>query len=561
MPDQSGSGPTRAEELRALAREYLRDPDMTIYGTVLVKVAELAHRLGSEEAVNSFVSMVRIVHRDNPDGLNLHSWHDTKAYLGDLKRALVRKLRRSASEPGNVARVEDIETMLGSGSPFLVSVALLFRHRRGRIWIDDFMHEVMTDWKCDDSEDVVAPYEVADEQHRKIMMWLMRYDVETLGMVSMDVVVRAIHYIAEMDHRDMLREHVKGMPQWDRVERLKDMLVLGLAAEVDDEEGQTEEYLTAVGRNFMVSLVARALNPGVKADCMPVFLGGQGAFKSTAMKTIGGPFFGEINDSPAHRDFYGGMQGIWLGEIAEMSSISSNKVEISRVKSMLSTTTDKFREPYARKHKKHPRRIIFAGTGNQDEWMRDETGGRRFWPVLCGSNDMVWLIENRDQLFAEALALYEEGASWWEVPSQAHARAIARHQVRSIYADRIQDRLLLAMLYDGAPGCPGAVKPDETADLYTPERWGNLVTPLMVAVCWLNVRFDQAKGYQREIVLALTQLGWKSRSTSVWRNGRIESVRCWKYANPEERAEDRVRGALVEGVLVTPRTERADIPF
>jgi putative DNA primase/helicase len=563
MPETAGAGQTRAEELRALARAYLSDEDMTIYGTVVPKVAELAARLGSEEAVNSFVSMVKVVHKDNPDDLDIGPWAAIKDFVGDIKKALVRKLRKTANAPGNVARIENIEDMRTSESPFLVSVALLLMHRRGRIWIDDFLHEVMTDWRGDGTDDVVPPYEVTDEVMRKIMVWLMSRDVETLYNVSMEVVQRAIYYVGELDHRDMLVDHVKGMPLWDRVERLKDFCTLGMAAEIDDDEGQTQEYLSAIGNNFMISLVARALKPGCEVHTMPVFLGEQGSFKSSAMKIIGGPFFGEINDSPAHKDFYGGMQGIWVGEIAEMSSISSNKVEINRVKSMLSTATDKFREPYARKHKKHPRRIVFGGTGNQDEWMRDETGGRRFYPATCGHNDLTWLTENRDQLFAEALWRYEDGATWWEVPNVAHARAIARHQVTSVYEEVIRERLLLKMLYDGAPGSPSPDKGNINADLYTPERWGNLVTTLMVAVCWLNVDFDQARQHQSEITRALTRLGWKSGSTSVWRNGRIESVRCWKVkpVYRDERAQDRVSGALVEGVLITIRTVSADAPF
>ena len=559
MTDTAGAGPTQAERLRALARDYLRDPEMTTYGTNSAKVAALASALASIEAVNSFVSIVKVVHRDNPDGLNIGGWNDIKDFVGDLKKALNKRLKRSRGEPGNIARIERIEEMLGSGSPYLVCVALLFQRKRHRIWIDDFLHEVMTDWKCDDSNDVVEPYELGDEQHRKIMLWLMRQDVETLANASMDVVVRAIHYVAELDHRDMLVDHVKGMPQWDEVERLKDFCTLGMAAEVDDEEGQTQEYLSAIGTNFMISLVARALQPGCEVHTMPVFLGEQGSFKSTAMKIIGGKFFGEINDSPAHKDFYGGMQGIWVGEIAEMSSISSNKVEINRVKSMLSTATDKFREPYARKAKKHPRRIVFGGTGNQDEWMRDETGGRRFWPVTCEQNDLTWLRENREQLFAEAVWRYENDETWWEVPNAAHARVIARHQVASIYEEVIRERLLLKMLYDGAPGSPSASKPDVTKDIYTPERWGNLVTPLMIAVCWLNVKFENARQHQTEITRALVRLGWKTGSTSVWLHGRSEGVRCWKVKPMYRaaRARDRVMGILVEGVLVVPRTSDA----
>jgi hypothetical protein len=426
------------------------------------------------------------------------------------------------------------------------------------------MHEIMSDWRGDGTDDVVTPFEVHDEHHRKIMMWLMSRDVETLGNVSMDVVTRAIYYVAELDHRDMLVDHVKGMPQWDRVERLKDFCTLGMAAEVDGDEGQTAEFLTAVGRNFMISLVARALRPGCEVHTMPVFLGEQGTFKSTAMKIIGGPFFGEINDSPAHKDFYGGMQGIWVGEIAEMSSISSNKVEINRVKSMLSTATDKFREPYARKAKKHPRRIVFGGTGNQNEWMRDETGGRRFWPVLCSQNNLDWLRENRDQLFAEALWLFEDGASWWEVPEEAHRQAVERHQVVSVYEERIRDRLMLAMIYDGAPGSPSPVRPNESAELYSPERWGNVVTVLMIAVCWLGVRLDQAKGHQQDITKALTRLGWETKTTTVYLDaGQRATVRCWKLkpARWVERAQLRALGVLPAGPIVTSRTVDEGTPF
>ena len=46
-------------------------------------------------------------------------------------------------------------------------------------------------------------------------------------------------------------------------------------------------------------------------------------------------------------------------------------------------------------------------TTNLDDWGKDETGGRRFWPCRCdGEIDLAGIEAVRDQLWAEAVALY-----------------------------------------------------------------------------------------------------------------------------------------------------------
>jgi len=547
MPETAGNGPTRSEEIQALARDYLRDPDRATYNTHTIKVVMLAGRLGSEDAWNSFATMVKIVWADNPDGLVLPTWETMKAFLSDLKKAVLRALRRASREPGGMAQVDSIDQMLHSESPMMVSVGLLLRQRRGRIWFDTFLNKIRTDWKCDRSDEVVEAYDVGDDSMRKIMMWLMAQNIEILGHVTPRTISEAVCYMAELDRRDVLFDHVKGIVQWDGMRRLDDLMVMAFGTEIDENIGQTADYLAAVGRNWLISLCARALVPGSKVDTMPVFLGSQGALKSTAMSIIGGPFFREISESPANKDFYVDLRGCWVGEIAELASIASSKVEVAKVKAMLSRVNDHYRDPYGRVSKDHLRRTVFAGTGNLSGWMRDESGGRRFWPVMCGAQvDLDWLRANRDQLIAEALVLYEDGATWWEVPAEAHARAVERQQSVSVYEDTIRENLMSAHLYDGAMGGPAVIMPNVIAGLGTAARWGNVVTQLRVAVQWLNIPHDQASRHQGEITAALVRLGWRTTVTSIRVVGRDNplSVRCWVPHDAVVRAKQRSTGML-----------------
>jgi predicted P-loop ATPase len=79
----------------------------------------------------------------------------------------------------------------------------------------------------------------------------------------------------------------------------------------------------------------------------------------------------------------------------------------------MSRTTDRYRPPYARRVVEQPRQCVFAGTVNHNEYLRDETGGRRFWPVACTKVDLDGLAAARDQLWAEARDRYQAGESWW----------------------------------------------------------------------------------------------------------------------------------------------------
>jgi putative DNA primase/helicase len=539
MPETAGPGPDdiRNQELRVLAREFLDDANISTYAANLAKVAVLASRLGNVNSLAAFCVLALDIYEgipvaERPDRIPaVATVAQLKRYLSATSSAVKRiwnppRQRRNATQP--LTGIGDIAGMLESGSPFLVAAGLLLRHRRGRIWYDTFLNKIRTDWGCGLDETVVAAFDVGDEAMRNIMAWMIIKDVDTLGHIAFSKVIEAVSFVAYLDKRDVLLEHVRGVALWDGTERLKDLLTLGFGCAVDDSIGQTQEYLTAVGRNFLISLIARSQRPGVKADAMPIFMGAQGTFKSTAMKIIGGPFHREISEPTATKDFYLQIQGCWVGEIAEMASIVSNKSELTKTKAMLSRDEDVFRPPYGHGMQVFPRRLIFAGTSNPMAVgvLRDESGERRSDPVICGVIDLEWLRTHREQLIAEALREYENGATWWEVPQDAHRLAVEHQRSTSVHEPLISEMLLRSDLYDGTATGPGLIKPDITA-AEPGLRWGNVVQVNRVCMQWLGLTASEAFRAEAQVAAILIRLGWKRRQESVRLLQGSRKVWCW----------------------------------
>lgn len=184
-------------------------------------------------------------------------------------------------------------------------------------------------------------------------------------------------------------------------------------------------YSESVGRAMLIAAVARVFDPGCKVDTVPIFEGAQGARKSTAVKALFDPWFSDELADLGSKDAAMQTRGVWGIEVSELDAMS--RMEVSRIKSFITRTTDRFRPPYGSRIIESPRSCVFWGTTNSDSYLKDETGGRRFWPIKVGKINVDLLQQIRDQLWAEAVALYDAKVPWWLTKEDVQADA-ERHQ-------------------------------------------------------------------------------------------------------------------------------------
>lgn len=290
----------------------------------------------------------------------------------------------------------------GNGQPFATlgnAGLVLTKHPdlAGKIWLDTFRGRI---YHCLQGK----PEPWTDAQALRLTAWMNQ--TLRLPKVGLETVHHAVELTASNNARNSVTEWLESLV-WDGIERLADWLsdCLGVVKTA---------FTAAVARNWLVSMVARAYQPGCQADHMPVLEGNSGAGKSSALAILGGEWYRAAPQAFGSKEFLEAIQGAWLVEIPDM--VGFGRREHTQIISAITTRSDVYRASYGRTAQEHPRTAIFAATSETDEYLQDSRGKRRYWPLRCTEINRETLATARAQLFAEAVLAYRAGVSWHEVP-------------------------------------------------------------------------------------------------------------------------------------------------
>lgn len=285
----------------------------------------------------------------------------------------------------------------------------------GRLWFDDFRGKIFDhDEPWTDAEDL------------RLLCWLQgEFGLPRMGMQT---VSHAVVHVAFENRRNSVCDWLGGLA-WDGNRRLEHWLGDCLGAEQND-------YTAALGRNWLISMVARAFRPGCQADHMPVLEGPMGRGKSSALAVLGGEWYQALGQAFGSKEFMEAIQGVWLAEIPDMAGFSRR--EHTAVIAAVTTRNDHYRASYGRHAEDHPRVTIFAATSENDDYLQDGRGIRRYWPVRCADIDLALLSASREQLFAEAVELFRAEQSWHEMPEEITVSEQKKRQAHDVWVESLE---------------------------------------------------------------------------------------------------------------------------
>lgn len=286
---------------------------------------------------------------------------------------------------------------------------------KGRLRFDEFANRIDHDGLPGGQEP--GPWNDADAA--RLARWMQERDV----LVRPGTVQTAALVVAQERRHHPVRDWLRSL-RWDGKPRLDDWLCRYVGA-------AGNPYTRAIGRKFLISAVARAIRPGCKVDCALILEGPQGAGKSSVARILAhnSDWFADEMADLGSKDAAQGVVGKWIIELAELSAMKRSEVE--RVKAFFSRSTDTYRPSYGRVAQDFPRHCVFIGTTNSDQYLADETGNRRFWPVKVGNIDLPALKSVVSQLWAEAVVAFRANEQWW-LPREIEALAAEEQAGRAI---------------------------------------------------------------------------------------------------------------------------------
>jgi putative DNA primase/helicase len=368
---------------------------------------------------------------------------------------------------------------------------------------------------------------------------LGKYLTDTYGLPSIAraALTEAIQTVAHTRRFHPIREQLEAMV-WDGTTRIDKWLIhiLGEYPKTVGDKQQTikpelAEYLRIVGRCWLLGMVYRVMEPGCKFDYCPVLEGVGGLRKSTMVEILAGsPYY---SDTPFEvgrgKEAQEQVQGLWVYEIAEMTHFS--KAEVGAIKAFISSKVDRYRVAYGATVGSFPRQCVLVGTTNENTYLRDRTGNRRFWPTpVRNVINTEWLVRNREQLLAEAYVLYQQGAAYTPTPQQEARLFVPMQESRLVETAVLSELLHVLTRAPTATGIQSVV--NELTDFVT------------IAQLTLALGVDAAKSSP---ALEAQIRGWLDHEGWARVKKQINGARAWGYTRPAkwpvEEAENEMTAA------------------
>jgi predicted P-loop ATPase len=373
-------------------------------------------------------------------------------------------------------------------------------HWHDRFWWDEVRCRPMIDEE-----------ELTDDHVLDFALWL-NTDVE-MSVSSTRMLEQALYRQCRQTPKDLLQYWANTLPSWDGSPRLDTWLM-------DCAQTARNDYSALASRILPLSMVARAMEPGGICRDVVILEGPEGTGKSELVRALGGEEWSCIvSMSLETKESHMMLQGAWVAELAELDSLT--RTEESRIKGFLTMRSDIWIPKFSNMKIARHRRTVFVGTTNEASYLKGQTGNTRFLPLgTGGSINVALFLSMRDQIFAEALSLYQRNPQqWWERTATTEALAIEEREARrlaNVYEESLQAWLLKDRFdmfsYNPSWEIPiqGSTSWREIAvgflKITTPEGWRDV-------------------GLQRQISSALRAIGWKQRLS---RDDEGKVIRLWE---------------------------------
>lgn len=386
------------------------------------------------------------------------------------------------------------------------------------------------------------PYAKPGEVRNADSLLLGKWLTDTYGLpsISKAALEEGMLTVAATRRYHPIRDYLTGL-KWDGKPRVDNWLVHVLGEKPESIKPALFEYLGLVGRFWLLGMVYRVMEPGCKFDYCPVLEGSGGLRKSTLVETLATSEY--FSDTPFEvgkgKEAQEQVQGLWLYEIAELTHFS--KSEVGAIKAFISAKVDRYRVAYGSTVESFPRQCVLVGTTNEDTYLRDRTGNRRFWPIPVKRQiNTEFVAKYREQLLAEAFARYLQGEAY--TPTGDQEERLFKPMQESRLVETAVDGELLYVLtrVPVQNGIQSVV--NQLADFVT--------LPQLVQA----LGADPAKappGLQGQITSWLKHEGWERKRSSV-------APRPWGYVRPANwPPQERVGGLDEQAPAVAPGVAEA----